>query len=199
MELLTTIALRQSVRRFAPDRVPMHICAELLAAAALAPSPHGRQPWQFVVLETAEARETIISAMATEWRQQLAHDSHDAAQIETRVEASAQRIQSAPLLIMPCVDCAVLDTYPDDNRQHTEYLMAVQSIGCAIQNMLLRAVDLGYDAGWMCAPLFCPETVQVALTLPNTTIPQALITVGIAHAQPKRRAKRDFTKLTQYR
>jgi F420 biosynthesis protein FbiB-like protein len=199
MELLTTIALRQSVRRFAPGSVPLHICAELLAAAVLAPSPHGRQPWQFIVLESSAARETLISAMAVEWRQQLAQDSIDVAHINARVEASTQRIRSAPLLIMPCVDCAVLDAYPDNHRHHAEYLMAVQSIGCAIQNMLLRAVDLGYDAGWMCAPLFCPEHVQTALTLPKTTIPQALITVGIAHTQPKRRSKRDHTKLTQYR
>jgi nitroreductase len=67
--------------------------------------------------------------------------------------------------------------------------MAIQSIGAAIQNMLLRAYDLGLDTGWMCAPLFCPEVVCQTLELDSRLIPQALITVGYAAADPKRRER----------
>jgi nitroreductase len=67
--------------------------------------------------------------------------------------------------------------------------MAVQSIGAAIQNMLLMAYDLGLDGGWMCAPLFCPEVVCAALELDTRLIPQALITIGYAAADPKRRER----------
>ena len=73
--------------------------------------------------------------------------------------------------------------------------MAVQSIGCAIQNILLRAVDLGYDAGWMCAPVFCVATVQRACDLPATIVPQALIPIGVLAAPPKRRPKRSGADL----
>lgn len=195
MELISALARRQSVRRFTDDPVPEHICAELLAAAALAPSPHGRQPWRFVVIAHGPGRETLIHAMADEWRAQLQHDSLDDGHIAARIGASTSRIRQAPLLIMPCVDTAVIDAYPDPSRQHAEYLMAVQSMGCAIQNILLRAVDLGYDAGWMCAPLFCPDIVRTALQLATTDIPQALIPVGRAASAPKRRAKRPYTQL----
>lgn len=195
MELMSALARRQSVRRFTDDPVPEHICAELLAAAALAPSPHGRQPWRFVVIAHGDSREMLIQAMADEWRAQLRHDSLDESHIELRVSASTSRIRQAPLLIMPCVDTSVIDTYPDPNRQHAEYLMAVQSMGCAIQNILLRAVDLGYDAGWMCAPLFCPDVVRSALDLAATDIPQALIPVGRMAVAPKRRAKRSYMQL----
>jgi F420 biosynthesis protein FbiB-like protein len=196
MELTRAIARRQSVRRFTDEPVPNHVCAELLAAATLAPSPHGRQPWRFVVITDGDGRETLISAMTTEWRNQLQHDSVDESHINARITASTLRIRHAPLLIMPCVDTAVIDNYPDHKRQHAEYLMAVQSIGCAIQNILLRAVDLGYDAGWMCAPLFCPDIVQTALKLAPTDMPQALIPVGRAASEPKRRAKRAYTQLS---
>ena len=195
MELMSAIVQRQSVRRFSDEPVPDDVCAELLAAAALAPSPHGRQPWRFVVIAHGHGRETLIRAMADEWRSQLEHDSLDEAHIDARISASTSRIQHAPLLIMPCVDTAVIDTYPDANRQHAEYLMAVQSIGCAIQNILLRAVDLGYDAGWMCAPIFCPDIVRTALDLAVTDIPQALIPVGRMAIAPKRRPKRSYEAL----
>ena len=191
--------MRQSVRRFTDDPVPAHVCAEILAAAALAPSAHGRQPWRFVVIAPGAGRECIISAMADEWRTQLQHDSVDAAHITHRIDASTIRIRHAPLLIMPCIDMSVIDSYPDSNRQHAEYVMAVQSVGCAIQNMLLRAVDLGFDAGWMCAPLFCAQAVQQALNLAPTDIPQALIPVGRMANPPKRRPKRAHTALIIHR
>jgi nitroreductase len=73
--------------------------------------------------------------------------------------------------------------------------MAVQSIGAAIQNMLLMAYDLGLDTGWMCAPLFCPDIARVALGLSETLIPQALITVGYAAADPKRRERLPLEEL----
>ncbi|MFN5058726.1 MAG: nitroreductase family protein [Chloroflexota bacterium] len=195
MELINVLTRRQSVRRFTDDPVPEQVCAELLAAAVLAPSPHGRQPWRFVVIEHGHGRETLVDAMTDEWRTQLQHDSLDESHIETRINASTSRIRQAPLLIMPCVNTSVIDVYPDSNRQHAEYLMAVQSMGCAIQNILLRAVDLGYDAGWMCAPLFCQDTVRRALQLEQTDIPQALIPVGRLAVSPKRRAKRPYNQL----
>jgi nitroreductase len=67
--------------------------------------------------------------------------------------------------------------------------MAIQSLGAAVQNMLLMAYDLGLDTGWMCAPLFCPEIACAALDLDKRLIPHALITVGYAVADPVRRPR----------
>ena len=73
--------------------------------------------------------------------------------------------------------------------------MAIQSLGAAIQNMLLMAYDRGLDGGWMCAPLFCPEVVCQALNLDTRLIPHALITLGYAAADPKRRERLPLNKL----
>jgi len=73
--------------------------------------------------------------------------------------------------------------------------MAVQSLGAAIQNMLLMAYDLGLDTGWMCAPLFCPEIVCEALELDPRLIPHTLITVGYASADPQRRERLPLSTL----
>lgn len=73
--------------------------------------------------------------------------------------------------------------------------MAIQSLGAAIQNMLLMAYDLGLDTGWMCAPLFCPEIVCDTLQLDARLIPHALITVGYAAADPQRRERLPLSSL----
>jgi len=73
--------------------------------------------------------------------------------------------------------------------------MAIQSLGAAVENMMLAAWSLGLDSGWMCAPLFCPEVVCAALDLDTSLIPHALITLGYLGAEPKRREHRPIEAL----
>jgi coenzyme F420-0:L-glutamate ligase/coenzyme F420-1:gamma-L-glutamate ligase len=91
------------------------------------------------------------------------------------------------VLIIPCLYLADLHTYSDPARQEAERTMAIQSLGAAIQNLLLSAYSLGLDTGWMCAPLFCPEVVGEALALPPDLIPHALIQLGYGAQDPPRR------------
>jgi len=166
-----------------------------LEAARWAPSPHGRQPWRFVVITRQEIKEQLADSMGETWQKNLQMDGQEAEIVNIRLEKSYQRILGAPVIILPCLYLEDLDTYPDERRQADETIMAIQSIGAAIQNMLLMAYDLGLDAGWMCAPLFCPEVVCDALDLNKRLIPQALITLGYAAADPKRRERLPLSSL----
>jgi nitroreductase len=58
--------------------------------------------------------------------------------------------------------------------------MGVQGTAMATQNLLLAAHGAGLGASVMCAPLFCPDTVQAAIDLPADWEPQALVTLGYA-------------------
>jgi coenzyme F420-0:L-glutamate ligase / coenzyme F420-1:gamma-L-glutamate ligase len=168
---------------------------QILEAARWAPSPHGRQPWRFVVLTRQEVKIQLADRMGDTWQQNLEMDGQDAEIVNIRLEKSRQRILNAPAIIIPCLYLEDLDRYPDERRQADETIMAIQSIGAAIQNMLLMAFDLGLDTGWMCAPLFCPEVVCEALDLDKRLIPQALITVGYAAADPQRRERLPLSSL----
>lgn len=190
MQFTSVITERMSVRRFTPEPIPDTVIVTALAAAALAPSAHGRQPWRFGVIAPGATRQRLVAAMAATWRDHLAADGTPPETIDQRVAASAERICTAPVLVLACLDTTVIDQYPDTARQHAEYTMAVQSLGCAIQNLLLSVVDQGFHAGWMCAPLFCQAAVQAACRLPATTEPHALIPIGRLATPPKRRPKR---------
>lgn len=186
---------RRSVRAYTPQPVSRDHLQHMLEAARWAPSPHGRQPWRFAVVTELARRQRIAQAMGERWQQQLALDNADPQIIQKRLDASHQRILNAPAIIVPCLYLQDLDHYPDAERQAAEHTMAVQSLGCAVQNMLLMAYSLGLDGGWMCAPLFCPDTVRAALDLDETLIPQALITVGYAAKDPLRRPRRTLDEL----
>lgn len=183
------VRARRSVRHFRPDPVPRPVVEALIAAAGWAPSPHGRQPWRFAVITRQEAKEALADAMGATWVAQLSLDGQDAATVAARLAGSRRRLLTTPVLIVPCLYTADLDAYPDPDRQAAEELMAVQSLGAAIQNLLLAASDRGLDTGWMCAPLFCPEIVRDTLGLAPPLTPHAIITLGYAAQEPKRRGR----------
>lgn len=180
---------RRSVRQYQPQPVARELVMQVLEAARWAPSPHGRMPWRFVVLTQPALKTQLADAMAATWQHNLEMDAQPSEVVATRLRKSRQRMQAAPVLILPCLYLNDLDRYPDAQRQQAETTMAIQSLGAAVQNMLLAAYQLGLDGGWMCAPLFCPEVVCATLDLDPALIPHALITLGYAAADPKRRER----------
>jgi F420 biosynthesis protein FbiB-like protein len=195
LNLMDIIRGRRSVRRYQDRPVPRELIEEILEAARWAPSPHGRQPWRFAVLTRDAPKRALAAAMGDEWRRQLALDGQAPEVIESRFAKSRERIIRAPAIVIPCLYLADLDVYPDADRSAAEATMAIQSLGCAVQNMLLTSYSLGLDSGWMCAPLFCPEVVVAALDLDPALIPHALITLGYAAADLVRRERLPLDRL----
>jgi F420 biosynthesis protein FbiB-like protein len=176
--LLDIMRGRRSIRRYQPVPVPREAIDAMLNAAIWSPSAHNRQPWRFAVVETDAHKERLARAMGARLRADLEADGVVSEQIEADVSRSHARITSAPLVIVLCVSMVDMDTYPDAHRNQNEYIMAVQSVAMAGQNLLLTAHALGLGACWMCAPLFVPDVVRAALDLPSDWQPQGMLTIG---------------------
>ena len=198
--LLDALRGRRSVRRYLDREVPDEAIQKVVEAARWAPSPHGTQPWRFAIVTKHETKERLADAMGEEWRRNLQMDGQDAAIVDKRLSGSRARLLDAPALLLLCLYERDLQTYPDPERQRNETTMAVQSLGAAAQNALVAAYEQGLDAGWMCAPLFCPEEVAAALGLDPGLVPQALLTLGYAAGDPpKRRPHRPVDELVVFR
>jgi F420 biosynthesis protein FbiB-like protein len=196
--MLTLMQTRRSIRGYRPDPVPADVVEQLLTAATWAPSAHNRQPWRFVVIASAETRQHLAASMNARLRADLAADGVPVDAIEKDANRSYRRMTGAPLLILLCLTMADMDHYPDERRQHNEWLMAVQSTALAGQNLLLAAHALGLASCWMCAPLFCPDVVAETLGLPEDWQPQALIAVGYA-AEERQKTRQPLGTRVIYR
>ena len=198
--LLDGVRGRRSVRQYLPKAVSERLLNQVLEAGRWAPSPHGRQPWRFAVITKEEKKNRLAEAMGEEWQTNLQMDGQSPEVVEKRLEGSRRRLLDAPVLVLLCLYLEELDVYPDAGRQQSETTMAVQSLGAAAQNALLAAYDSGLDAGWMCAPLFCPERVVEALGLDPSLVPHALLTLGYAEGDPpKRRGRKSLDERVVYR
>ena len=186
---------RHVVRRFLPTEVPRALVEQTLEAARWAPSPHGMQPWRFVVITRPDLKQQLAEAMSVEWRRNLQMDGETPEVVEDRLRKSYNRLLNTPVLVIPCLYMVGMHQYPDPLRAAAEQIMAIQSLGAAVQNMLLSAYSLGLDTGWMCAPLFCPGVVSAVLDLDPNLIPHALIQLGYAAQDPPRRPHRPISDL----
>lgn len=195
LDFATLARGRHVVRQFLPTEVPVSLVEQTLEAARWAPSPHGMQPWRFAIITKPDLKLKLADAMSQEWRRNLTMDGESAEVVETRLRNSRNRVLNTPVLVIACLYMEGMHRYHDPIRDEAEVTMAVQSIGAAIQNMLLSAYSLGLDTGWMCAPLFCPEAVRAALDLDPALVPHALIQLGYVAQDPPRRPHRPLSEL----
>lgn len=190
---------RRSVRRYLPDPLPRDLIDRLLIAACWAPSAHNRQPWRFAVITSGVVKERLATMMGTRLRDDRGRDGDPPDAIEADVRRSYTRITSAPCVIVACLTMEDMDAYPDERRSSAEQLMAVQGVALAIENLLLAASAEGLGACWMCAPLFCQETVADALDLPQGWQAQGLITLGYPASRGKEPVRKPLESLVLWR
>lgn len=196
--VLAWLDRRRTVRVYGGEPVPDETVWRLLKAAVLAPSAHNSQPWRFVVVESAEARRRLAEAMAQAWERDLAADGVDPAIAASWLGFSRRRFGEAPVVIVACLTMAEMDRYPDEVRQRAEYVMGVQSVAAAIENLLLAAAHMGLGACWTCAPLFAPDVVRRQLDLPADWEPQAAITLGYPQGERRYRDRKPLEAVVRY-
>ena len=189
---------RRSIRRYLGFPVARKLVDVLLAAATAAPSAHNRQPWRFLVIEGQATKQQLAQAMGERLRSDRLRDGDPSDAIEADVSRSYARLTGAPVIILVCMTMADMDRYADDRRNQAERAMAVQGTAMAAQNLLVAAHSAGLGACWMCAPLFCPETVAATLTLPSDWEPQAIITLGYPADRGKPFQRRPPSEVTRY-
>ena len=176
--IVEAIAGRRSIRRYHSTRITRAIIDSLLQVAISAPSAHNRQPWRFRVLIDDDDKIALAQAMGTRLRRDRMADGDATEIIEADANRSSMRLTGAPAIIVVCMSQEDMDHYPDPRRTQSEYVMAVQSVAMAGQNLLLAIHAAGLGACWLCAPLFCPDVVGEVLGLPEAWQPQGLITLG---------------------
>ncbi len=191
----TLIRERRSIRRYQDRPVPRSLINALLEAARWAPSTHNRQPWRFIIIKPGPQREHMAQQMAQRMIADLVADGWPREEAEARGQRSIRRLTTAPVLILLVLNTEELDHYEDERRARAGYLLGVQSVAVAAQNILLAAHHYGLGACWICAPLFAQDILREVLDLPETWDPQAFITVGYPAEHPLR-SRRPLEEIT---
>jgi F420 biosynthesis protein FbiB-like protein len=189
---------RRSIRRFKPEPVPVSVIQSILSTATYAPSAHNRQPWRFVVVTDLSVKTQLADAMAEDFERDLIRDGVSPEKIQAQIKRSRERIGTAPLVVLLCLDMSEMDSYPDRERQQAERIMAMQSVAAAGLQLLLAAHAQGLGGVWVCSPLFAQETIQKTLNLSTSWEPQGMFFIGYADENREVRERKGVESISLF-
>jgi coenzyme F420-0:L-glutamate ligase/coenzyme F420-1:gamma-L-glutamate ligase len=192
------VAARRSVRAFTDDPVDAAVVRRAVAAAITAPAPHHTVPWRFVLVESADSRDRLLSEMNAAWVTDLQRDGFTDEQIARRT-SRGDVLRRAPYLVVPCMDLSGAHDYPDARRAAAERAMFLVSGGAGVENMLVALAAEGLGSCWVSSTMFCAEVARTVLDLPATWEPLGAIAIGHAAGPVPPRPERDVDDVTVVR
>lgn len=156
MELDKALRARKSVRKFSHKAVSWEHLSDILEAGTLAPSSGNVQNWVFIVLRKRENIEHLVELLPSE-------------------QSWASK---ASVLVVVCNDVERIKILYGGRG---EALYAVQNCAAAMQNMLLKAADLGIGSCWI--GYFDEKVLAHMLDLDKNMRPQAILAFGYGEPQ----------------
>lgn len=195
--MLDAIAARRSIRKFKNTPVPRHIIEEIIKAGALAPSSKNRQPWHFVVT-TGKAKEEALSTMEQglhrEAQQPLLPES---AQYIAGAWNTLAIMRQAPVIIF-VVNPLGLDLLTPQSAENRVFeICNAQSVGAAVENMSLAAVENGLGSLWICDIYFAYRELCAWLNCGGELA--AAFALGYAGEAPMPRPRKTFDDIVEWR
>lgn len=172
---------RRDVRgQFLPTPVPDEVLSRILTAAHYAPSVGFMQPWNFLVVQSAEVKRRVHDAFATAHAE--AADMFEGDKRSTYQKLKLEGIVESPIGI--CITCDRERTGPVVvGRTHIKTMDLYSSV-CAVQNLWLAARAEGVGVGWV--SIFHQAALQEALGIPKNITPVAYLCVGyVSHFYAK--------------
>lgn len=191
MDVMEAISARRSIRKFKDQPVSEDLIRQVLHAATLAPSGKNRQPWRFYVVQGAERAEMVRrmrEGMAKLEEQGIGTGS---------AKWTAQVMERAPATVFVFNPNAAWTSMPADIDDWMMNIVDVQSLGAAIQNMLLKAVDLGLGSLWICDVFYAADELSVWLGESSQMV--AAVSLGYPDEEPEARPRKTVDEVTVWR
>lgn len=176
--MLEVIRDRRSVRSYLPRGVSDEQILALLESARLAPSGSNTQPWNFVVVRSAETRQAVMHACHEQrWMAEAPVFIVCVADLGRRVEKTEG------------VD--VSEASPDSD---VKFMIRDTAIG--IDHLVLQAQADGLSTCWVA--WFVQDKIRPVLGIPSDQFVVAVVTIGYSDQHPAMRPRRPIEDIVRY-
>ena len=187
---------RRSIRKFKDKGIEDKYVENIIHAAMMAPSPKNRQPWKFIILKDycqiqklADKMERTIKILSQEKPQRT--------DISMSLE-TIDVIKSAPVLVLVCYHHGLVPIHDDGvcwsiNAKDVE-AVELQALGAAVQNMLLKAQELGIGSLWCADVLYAYDVLKEYSDFPIVSA----VCLGYANEEPICRPRKSYEETCIY-
>ncbi len=190
MNPLEAIPSRRSIRRFKDEPLPDELVEQILHAATLAPSGKNRQPWRFIVVK-GDKRSEMVRIL----REGIAHLEGEGVSSGS-AKWTANIMEQAPVTVFVFNEEAEYAKVFSDIGDVMMNLVDVQSIGAAIQNMLLAAQEMGVGTLWICDVFYAYQ--ELCTWLGETHQMIAAVSMGYPDEGPDARPRMSLSEVTRW-
>lgn len=191
------IYTRRSIRKYKSDRVPIEILEQILDAGRAAPSGKNKQPWRFLVYG-GERKAELLSAMKSGIERERKGNALLPASGYGLPDAvnTLRVMRKAPVVIMVLNICgkSPFDSITADERV-TE-IVDTLSIGAAIENMLLKAQELGIGTLWIANTCFAYPELTGYMDTKHQLV--GAVALGYANEKPEERPRKQLADIVEY-
>lgn len=163
---------RRDVRRFRREPLEPHVLPEILEAAELAPSVGNSQPWRWVEVRSAEARQPVRESFTRCNADALGGYTGERAQLYSSLKLAG--LDDAPVHLAVFCEPAVEQGRGLGRQTVPETLE--YSVVTAISTLWLAARARGVGVGWV--SIIEPDRVTTALDVPSSWKLVAYLCIG---------------------
>lgn len=201
MELDDAIFGRTSIRYFSGRDVSDEQVKSLINAAVRAPTASGLENWLFVVFRSEEAREKLYNLIAKGMEAYYRAVNLP----EEKIAKLGKRIYEEGMFRAPVYIAVFIDRrvrfLPGEEFDELEFIWSVESAAMAIQNLMLRAVELGLGTVYIGVTSFpgIEGEVRKLAGLDENHYLVGVIPVGYPRAEPRpRKRRKTFEEVTRF-
>ncbi|MFB0557729.1 MAG: nitroreductase family protein [Candidatus Bathyarchaeia archaeon] len=180
LELDDAIKGRRSIRSYMDRPIPMELVREVLEAGTWAPSAKNGQQWRFTVL-TGATKKSLTDVFRRELEDLESRIGRD---LMGSSLGSCGIMERAPVLVMVW------------NAGERGWDSEVQSVAAAIQNMLLKAYDLGLGSLWIADIYYAHERLTEHLGKPWNLM--AAVALGWPTAVPTTPPRKSVDEVSEF-
>lgn len=172
MNLDEIIKKRASVRKYTNEVIPNEDIEKIIDAARLAPSAKNLQNWNYIAIKNSNIKDDIIN-IVREKNESIASKMDDQVKADTFRKFAKHFSffsKDAPVLFVVYASLYLPSGYNElvmigEEKFAKEDLIelrnpGLQSIGASVQNLYLKAIDLGYAGCWLTSLNYAAKEIE---------------------------------------
>ncbi len=185
METIKAIEERRSIRSYTQKEIKKEIVEDILNCGRLAPSAKNRQPWHFVIVKD-KVKDKIADMMIDYTVNNDETIERKNLGCKSSVNPTANIIKQAPILVLIF------------REKNNNWIVGDNlSIGACVENMCLRATDLGIGSLWIRDTVYVADDIAKMLGHQDMEM-NCVLALGYANQFPKMRPRKKLEDIVEW-
>lgn len=192
-----SIEERRSIRKYTNQPVEKAVIEEVIQAAALAPSAKNRQPWKYLVYAGVEKEKLVDQMEIGLYREREVSPILPESAFGLPDAYNTLRImREAPVILVVLNTNGRIPYEEIDTDHRISEICDTLSIGASIENLILKATELGLGTLWIANTFFAyPELVEYIGTEYQLV---SAIALGYPAEKPNARPRKPLEEILEF-